>query len=159
MIPADFKKNNFGEMLLYNLREVYSDYKSDGSANRKRYELRDVFKINSLRKDIGSADHATFKIAGSDVSIIVVLKEDINGNYLTSGENQFTGTKPDFSHIKYPNRYVFSMKVEGITFSITTPINQGAVNAAQTHLNNMARFIYSMPTPGFNLSLANPYGN
>lgn len=159
LIPADFKKNNFGEMLLYNLREVYSDYRSDGSSDRGRYELRDIFKINSLRKDIGSADHATFEIAGSKVSIIVVIKEDINGKYLTSGENQFSGLKPKFSHIKYSNRFVFSMKIDGITFSITTPVNQDAVNAAQAHLNNMARFIYNLPTPGFNLSLSNPYGN
>ena len=165
--PVNLGLSNSGELLLYNLRKIYSDYQSNGSADRERYELSDAVNILTKfsgavdRGGMGSSSSGLRTISGVDVRITVLQYQDNNGGYLSGGPNQFTGLKPNFKDpIVFSNRIVFSMQIDpSITFSITSPRNQGAINAAQSHLNNIARFIYGRTTPGFNLSTPNPYGN
>ena len=167
LIPVNLSLNNAGERLLYNLREIYSDYQGNGSVDRQRYELSDAVDLSTHlsgifdRAGTGSQTSGEKMIAGMKVRITIVQYQDNNGIYLVGGENQFTGLRPDFQDpLVYSNRIVFSVKIDpSITFSITTPHNQQAVNTAQNHLENMARFIYSRPTPGFKLSTSSPYGN
>ncbi|MEO1100190.1 MAG: hypothetical protein AAFX57_20950, partial [Bacteroidota bacterium] len=92
---VDLGKTNSGELLLYNLRKIYSDYQSNGSADRERYELSDAVNIltkfsgASDRGGMGSQSSGTRTIAGVDVRITVIQFQDNDGNYLTSGENRF----------------------------------------------------------------------